>query len=51
METLEQYIPHVSYSRTVPMLDPNFSEPDVIQTDHFQHIHFGGLTCALALGA
>ena len=53
METLEQYVPHVSHSRTVPSFDPDSSEPDVIQTDHFHHILFGGdqLTCARARGA
>ena len=53
METLEQFVPCIRKSETVPSVDTESTEPDIIEIDHFHHILFGGdqLTCARARGA
>ena len=52
IETLEEYVPNIRKSQTVPSHDDDSSQPDVIENDHFHHILFGGdqLTCARARG-
>ena len=42
IETLEEYVPNIQKSQTVPSHDDDSSQPDVIETDHFHHILFGG---------